>query len=73
MRLEQRGEIAFAEAFVPLALDEFEEHRADHRFGEDLEQQPRIALLGRAIQQDAAPLQLATGSPWPGRRSSSIS
>jgi hypothetical protein len=55
--LEQRGEIAFTEAFVPLALDEFEKHRADHRFGEDLEQQPGIALLRRPIQQDAAPLQ----------------
>src|SRR3546814_14547170 len=28
-RLEERGEIAFAEAFVLLALDEFEEDRAD--------------------------------------------
>src|SRR3546814_5427535 len=51
-RLEERGEIAFAEAFVLLALDEFEEDRADHRLAENLAQQPRVALGGRAVEQD---------------------
>src|SRR3546814_12086927 len=49
-RLEERGEIAFAEAFVLLALDEFEEDRADHRLAENLEQQPRE--IGRASCRD---------------------
>ncbi len=39
-RLEQRLEVAFAEAIVALALDELEEHGTKHRLREDLEQQP---------------------------------
>ena len=35
---EQRLEVAFAEALVALALDDFEEDRADHRVGEDLQE-----------------------------------
>src|SRR3546814_11455344 len=46
-----------SEAFVRLALDEFKEDRADHRLAENLEQQPRGALGGRAVEQDAARLQ----------------
>src|SRR5260221_10788121 len=61
--LEQGLEIAFAEALavVALALDELEEHGAQHGLGEDLQQQARLAALGRAVQQDAARLQLAHG------------
>src|SRR5581483_9998133 len=47
-RLEQRAEIAFAEALVALALDDLEEDRADHRLGEDLEQQ----VAGRPVEED---------------------
>src|SRR5262249_1609565 len=36
-RLEQRLEISLAEAVVALSLDEFEEDRADHGLGEDLQ------------------------------------
>ena len=36
--LEQGLEVAFAEAFVTLALYELEEDRADHGVGEDLKQ-----------------------------------
>ena len=38
-RLEQRAEVAFAEALVALALDDLEEDRADHRLRKDLQQQ----------------------------------
>src|SRR5688500_16191604 len=51
--LEKRLEIALAEAFVALALDDLEEDRADHVLGEDLEQQA-LAGLRRAVDQDAA-------------------
>src|SRR3954469_24661444 len=56
-RLEQRLEIAFAEAFVALALDDLEENRADDVLGKDLQQQ--ALPLGRsAVHQDGAPLEL---------------
>src|SRR5690349_5833613 len=45
-RLEQRLEVALAEAVVALALDELEEHRAEQRLREDLQQQPLAAVLG---------------------------
>src|SRR3546814_12788517 len=64
-RFEQRGEIAFAEPFVLLALDEFEEDRADHRLAENLEQQPRIALGGRTVEQDAARFQFVNRLSMP--------
>ena len=54
---EQRLEIALAEAFVALALDDLEEDRADHVLGEDLQQQA-LALGRRAVDQDAALLEL---------------
>src|SRR5215213_2854790 len=55
--LEQSLEIALAEAFVALALDDLEENRADHVLGEDLQQQ--ALTLGRgAVHQDAALLEL---------------
>ncbi|SOY73835.1 protein of unknown function (plasmid) [Cupriavidus taiwanensis] len=57
-RLEQCLEVAFAEAFVALALDELEEHRAERGLGEDLQQQTGLAAFGGAVQQDAARLQL---------------
>eukprot|EP01092_Planopodium_desertum_P006740 TRINITY_DN27644_c0_g1_i1.p1 TRINITY_DN27644_c0_g1~~TRINITY_DN27644_c0_g1_i1.p1 ORF type:complete len:612 (-),score=250.58 TRINITY_DN27644_c0_g1_i1:79-1914(-) len=47
--LEQRGEVAFAEAFVALALDDLEEDRADAVLGEDLQQ---LALVGFRIGVD---------------------
>jgi hypothetical protein len=40
---------------------------------EDLQQQARLAAGGGAVEQDAARCSSATCSPWPGRRSSSIS
>src|SRR5512139_2522562 len=52
--LEQRAEVAFAEALVALALDELEEDRPDHRLREDLQQQLiGRALVGGAVDQDA--------------------
>src|SRR4051812_8085543 len=55
--LEQRLEIAFAEALVALALDNLEENRADDVLGEDLQQQ--ALPLGRsAVHQDGATLEL---------------
>src|SRR5574337_1943034 len=62
--LEQRLEVALAEPLVVLALDELEEYRPEHRFAEDLEQQPLVAVWGRpgaggaAVEQDAARPQL---------------
>jgi hypothetical protein len=58
--LEQRLEIALAEALVALALDDLEEDRADHVLGEDLQQQA-LALGRRAVDQDAALLELGGG------------
>src|SRR6185295_9257202 len=49
--LEQGFEIAFAEAFVAFALDEFEKNRADSVLAEDLQQQA-LAFAGRAVDQD---------------------
>src|SRR5690349_18949599 len=57
--LEQRLEVALAETVVALALDELEEHRAEQRLREDLQQQARLAALRVAIEQDATRLQLA--------------
>src|SRR5207342_3107499 len=47
--LEQRLEIAFAEALVALALDDLEEDRADRVLGEYLQQ---LALLGFQVGVD---------------------
>src|SRR5262249_52770368 len=52
-RLEERFEIAFAKAFIALALDEFKEDRADGVLAEDLQQQALTFAWG-AIEQDAA-------------------
>src|SRR6476661_3172407 len=55
--LEERLEIAFAEALVALALNDLEEDRPDHVLGEDLQQQ--ALSLGRgAVHQNAPFLQL---------------
>src|SRR6478672_12821436 len=51
--LEERLEIAFAEALVALALDDLEEDRPDHVLGEDLQQQA-LSGLRRAVDQDTA-------------------
>src|SRR3569833_2755927 len=56
-RLEQRLEVAFTEAFVPLALDEFEEHRHELRLGEDLQQQAPVVAFDFAVHQDPPLLQ----------------
>src|SRR5207245_134352 len=50
-RFEERAEIPFAKPLVALALDDLEENRADHRLGEDLQQQA-LALGGSAVDQD---------------------
>src|SRR6187397_673871 len=54
-RLEQRAEIALAEALVALPLDDLEEDRADHVRGEDLQQLVLVVILvhALAVQQDA--------------------
>jgi len=57
-RLEQRLEVALAEAVVAFALDELEEHRPEHRLREDLQQEARLAVLRAAVEQDPARLQL---------------
>src|SRR6266403_267592 len=54
-RLEQRLEVAFAEALVALPLDDLEEDRADGGLGEDLQQQP---AAGAAVEEDLPLLQL---------------
>src|SRR3546814_10056326 len=46
---EQGLEVAFAEAFVALALDDLEEDRAERVLGEDLQQ---LALLGFRVGVD---------------------
>src|SRR6185503_10603812 len=56
-RFEQRLEVAFAEAFVALALNDLEEDRADDVLREDLQQQS-FALLRIAVEQDTALAQL---------------
>src|ERR1700761_7671262 len=53
-RLEQRLEVAFAEALIALALNDLEEDRANLVFGEDLQQQ----IFRRAVDQDLALAQL---------------
>src|SRR2546423_11857615 len=54
-RLEQRAEVALAEALVALPLDDLEEDRADHGLGEDLQEEPPARA---AVEQDLALLQL---------------
>src|SRR5580700_3904199 len=60
-RLKQSAEIALAEAFVALALDEFEEDRADRIGREDLQQNLGLAAIDDAfaIDKDAVALQAA--------------
>src|SRR5688572_33504242 len=53
-RLEQRLEVALAEALVALPLDELEEDRPELVLGEDLQQQ----RPGLAVDEDLALLQL---------------
>jgi hypothetical protein len=56
-RFEQSLEIALAEAFVALALDDLEEDRSDHVLGEDLEEE--ALTFGRcSVHQDPALLEL---------------
>src|SRR5258708_22090287 len=55
--LEQGFEIALAEAFVALALDDLEEDRADHILGENLQQQA-LAVGRGAVDEDAALFEL---------------
>src|SRR3989442_13777647 len=54
-RLEQRLEVALAEALVALPLDDLEEDRADGGLGEDLQQQPAARA---AVDEDLPLLQL---------------
>src|SRR5689334_6270728 len=62
---EERAEVAFAEAFVALALDDLEEDRPDDVLREDL-QQHALVLLRIAIDQDAALLELGERLLMPG-------
>src|SRR6186713_741748 len=61
-RLEQRLEVALAEAQRSVPLDQLEEHRrpVTERLGEDLEQ---VAVLV-AVDQDLALLQLLDRHPY---------
>ena len=54
--LEQGPKVAFTKPLVALALNDFEEDRADHGAGEDLQQQS-LALGRGPIDQDTVPAQ----------------
>jgi hypothetical protein len=56
---EQGFEVAFAETLVPLARDQFEEHRPDHVLGKDLQQQA-LARGRRAVEENATTLDAAS-------------
>ena len=51
--LEQRFEVALAEAFIAFALNELEEDRPDRVFAEDLQQQA-LTFTRRTVDEDAA-------------------
>src|SRR5579859_1720978 len=55
--LEQRLEIAFAEAFIAFALDEFEKDRTQQILREDLQQKP-LAFGRGAVDENLALLHL---------------
>src|SRR5207247_6501676 len=55
-RFKKGAEIALAEPLIALALDDLEKDRADHGFGEDLQEQP-LTLRRRAVDQDLVALQ----------------
>src|SRR5258708_24000279 len=57
-RLEQRLEIALAEAVVALPLDELEEDRADHGLGENLQQDFSLTPVGHAFAVNEDPMLL---------------
>src|ERR1700722_17172563 len=59
---EQGLEVALTEAVVASAIDDFEENGANQRLSENLQQESGV----RAIQQDAALLQLLNVLPMPG-------
>src|SRR3954469_9880035 len=65
-RFEQGFEIALAEAFIALALDDLEEDQADHVLGEDLEEQA-FAGLRRPVDQDSALPHLLDRVVMPGQ------
>ena len=48
-RSKQRRDVSLAEAVVAFALDELEEHRADHQLREYLHQEARIIYLKRTV------------------------
>src|SRR6266581_7469927 len=54
-RLEQRTEVAFAESFIALALDDLEKDRADDGRRENLQQ--HFVLGRRAVEKNAVALQ----------------
>ena len=68
--LEQRLEVALAEALVALALDDLEEDRADRVLGEDLQQLALLASPGRRRSGSCSSSGARTSSPWFGTRSS---
>jgi len=42
-------------------LNKFKKHRANERFGENLQQQPWLSIAGAAVEQNAATLQFRNG------------
>lgn len=65
--LEQRTEVAFAETFVALALDDLEEDRPERVLGEDL-QQLALVRFRVGVDQDLVFASRGTSSPWLGTR-----
>jgi hypothetical protein len=70
---EQRLEVALAKTIVAFALDEFEEHRPHQGFREDLQQQRLSPDSDEPSSRMPRACSSSTGSPWFGRRPSSIS
>ena len=63
--LEQRLEVALAEAIVALALDDLEEDRPDHILCEDLQQQARVGIGGPVDQDAQVPERfIVSGVSW---------
>jgi hypothetical protein len=63
--VEQRLEVAFAEALIAIALNDFEEDRADHGIGEYLQQQA-LTFGRRAIEQNIVRAQAGDILAMPG-------
>src|SRR5690606_17207488 len=64
-RSKQGGDVSFAEAVVAFALDELEEHRADHQLREYLHQEARFAACGAAVDENSSLVQRVERLPVP--------